>query len=124
MRSIMLADILVLVDAHPRKAEERLEKMYEWYYDRSLNIAKMALGGAGSLLLALLLGFLKNEFQNAPFYQATISAGVAVLAAAYGFWRLYALRKIQTEFVNALRMLERAQELAMLRAELPALRGP
>jgi hypothetical protein len=63
MDSMLIVDLVDLALANPPAPEARLEKMFDWYFARELEIVKWSLGVASGLLLALLPGMIDpNKF--------------------------------------------------------------
>ena len=84
MKDITLKEIIDLVDSDVPEAELRIEKMFDWHFQRDMTITKWVLGAAASLSVAVLVAFSKAEL-NLKWWQILI---VGVCALSSHLWDL------------------------------------
>jgi hypothetical protein len=111
-RNLSIRDLLDLAVADVAGAEERIEKIFEWHFDRAKTISQWILGAAASLSISVLISISKQEWKlSAPF--TTIILMCAVATGAYGAYNLWQLRSLSRQFVAALKLYS---ELTGIRA--------
>ena len=60
MRTIYLRGLIDLVAGDVAGSETRIQTIFEWRFDREMNIAKWALGLAASLTIGVLIAFFRG----------------------------------------------------------------
>lgn len=92
-----------LIDvAHACDAEARLEKIYEWYFVRTMTTIRMAFGAAG-VTFAALYGLVSKDGIASWLPWAVVV--VIVIFAAMGIGQMRLLAQLHREFATALRLL-------------------
>lgn len=103
MKDISIKDLADLVVSNIPEADSRIEKIFDWHFQRDTMITKWILGAAASLAVSLFIAFYKSE--NAPNWQVTCLLCTLPLAtSSYGIYRLVQMRSIHKQFVSALRI--------------------
>jgi len=103
MRDLTVKDLLDLVVADVPDASGRVQKIFEWHFDRVKTIAQWVLGAAASLFVSSLIPFFKAELKL-TWWQILLLFLSAAGTASYGIYRLWQLRSLHREFVTALKL--------------------
>ena len=103
MKDIAIRDIIDLVASEVPNAESRIEKMFDWHFQRDMTITKWVLGAAASLSVAVLVAFSKAEL-NLSLWQIIIVAACALASSTYGIYRIVRIRSLHRQFVSTLKL--------------------
>lgn len=101
MNELTLRDLMNLASSDVPEAEERLEKMYEWYFDKQMAVAKLYLGAAGSILAAIVVGVLQDKIDTSLWSLGGLIV-LAAITASYGLLLFSRLRRIHGAFIDSL----------------------
>ncbi len=111
MKELKLAELIDLVVAGVPKAEGRIQKMFDWHFERDMMITKWFLGAAASLFVAVLVAFFRAE--TIPvWWQSMLVASGAVATSSYGIYRLRKMRTMHRSYVAALKALSRFRRIS------------
>lgn len=103
MQDISIRELIDLVTAQVSDSESRIQRVYEWHFEREMTICKWVLGVAVSLGIAFIVGLLKEN--SAIGFGTTVVVVTAItFTAAYGFFRLHRMRAIHQQFIASLRL--------------------
>lgn len=103
MQDITIRELIDLVTAQVSDSESRIQRVYEWHFEREMTICKWVIGGAVSLGIAFIVGLLKEN--SAIDFGTTIVVVTAIIfTAIYGFVRLHRVRAIHKQFIASLRL--------------------
>jgi hypothetical protein len=126
LRDLRIKDLVDLVAADVPDAEDRIEKMFDWHYDRCMRMSQWALGASVSLVVALAVVFFRAELKLACWQTGSVVAA-AFGTAAYGLFRQWQLRSMHRQFVGALKLYRQLKEMAPFiaryRASKPQVEG-
>jgi hypothetical protein len=111
MEDLAISDLIDLVLSDVADPEDRIQKMFGWYFDREKAIIVWWLGAASSMALAVLTLCFAEKSQLTPGWAILISTFTAE-AFMYGVFRLVRLRNIYREFVAALKLFSQLQQIA------------
>lgn len=103
MRDISIKEIIDLVASEVPDSEERIEKMFDWHFQRDMTITKWILSAAASLVVAVLVAFSKSELA-VPWWQIGIISLFAFATSTYGFFRIYRIRLLHKQFIATLKL--------------------
>lgn len=103
MRELTVKDLLDLIVADVPDAPGRIQKVFEWHFERVKTTAQWVLGAAASLFVSSLIPFFKAELQLS-WWQTLLLFLSAAGTASYGIYRLWQLRTLHREFVAALKL--------------------
>ena len=103
MRDISIRELIDLVTAQVSDSESRIQRVYEWHFEREMTICKWVLGLAVSLGLSLLVALFKPG-STVSSWQAVVWAVSIIFTAAYGLFRLQRMRAIHKQFIASLRI--------------------
>lgn len=103
MRDLRMKELIDLVVAEVPDAETRIQKMFEWYFERVKVTSQWILAAAASLSFSVLAAFLKAESQLL-WWETTLIILLALGTATYGVYRLWQLRSLNSQFVATLRL--------------------
>jgi hypothetical protein len=109
----VIRDLLDLVASGAPDAENRIEAIFSWEFDRSMSAARFLLGFAGSLFIALLVSTLQGQL---GFWRGLSGFLLTTLPGIYGAIRLRRTRDHGSKYLAALRLH------AQLRGMAPFLR--
>ena len=105
MKDITLKELVDLAVASVSEPDSRIEKMFDWHFERELTITKWLLGAAASIFVAMLISYYKQEF-NVATWQIILGIIIVLASFSYGIYRLLKLRNIHKQFVSALKLLK------------------
>ena len=111
-RNLSIRDLIDLTLADVNSAEERIEKMFEWHFDRTKTVAQWVLGAAASLSISVIVSISKEEWKLEPDVTGFILV-CAVATGAYGVYALWQLRWLCRQYVASLKLYS---ELTRIRA--------
>lgn len=103
MRHLRIKDLIDLVIADVPEGEEKIQKMYEWHFERVKIISQWVLGAAVSLFIAVLVAFFEPD-TLLQWWHGAIAAILALSAGTYGVYRLFQLGRLHQQFVAALKI--------------------
>jgi hypothetical protein len=120
VKDISIAEITELVIAEVPDLESRLEKMFDWHFNRDMVLIRWILGTAASFAIALLIIFFKvsqpqSAAQVSPTFDYTILIYLLFIPfgiGSYGFVKINQLRSLHRQFVASLKI---ASELKTIR---------
>lgn len=103
MKDISIRDLADLVVSEVPEADSRIEKVFDWHFQRDTMVTKWILGAAASLAVSILIAFFKAEI-SPNWWQTCFLIALPVGTSSYGFYRLVHMRSIHRQFVSALRI--------------------
>ena len=103
MRELSMKELIDLVVAEVPQAETRIQKMFEWHFERVKITSQWVLAAAASLSISVLVAFFKAELKLV-WWQTTLIVFLAVATATYGVYCLWQLRSLNRQFVAALKL--------------------
>src|ERR1041385_164338 len=104
MSDIRISELIDLASEEIEKTEEKVQKTFEWYYDRTTMTIKGTIGAAASLIIALSISYFKQEFK-VEYKELLIALGFSFATASYGFYKMFQLSRITREYIAAIRLL-------------------
>lgn len=111
MRDLSIKDLVDLVVADVPDGGDRIQKMYDWHFDRVMRTSQWILGIAASLFLSLAVSLFRAELQL-PVWQIALVVVGALGTATYGLYRQWQLRSVHRQFVAALKLYCELKEMA------------
>jgi hypothetical protein len=112
---IWLGDLLPLSDPVLNDSEVRLERVYQWCFERTMTLTRIALAAAGAAVLALVSAFIEG---NHPTLFEIVSLSVAaVLFTAIGIVSIIRVAHLHAEYAHNLRLLMKVRLLHEAAAE-------
>jgi hypothetical protein len=121
VRALRVSDVLDLAAAQSADSEARLEKLFEWDFERTMTSIRLLFGAAGSIVVALLATLFREDSALKAWHIAVISGSAAVLALI-GAVLLWRARTVHRQYLASLQLLNSAQELGPLLANYRARR--
>jgi hypothetical protein len=110
VRNLQLSHIVDLVLHETAEPEKRLEKLFDWYVQRWLEIAKWLLGIAATITAALIVALVTK-----PDVISRVTIGFtlfsAIVSALAGFGAILVAYHANTHFVVSLSLLGRLQKV-------------
>ena len=103
MRELSMKELIDLVVAEVPEAETRIQKMFEWHFERVKITSQWVLAATASLSISVLVAFFKAELKLV-WWQTTLIVFLAVATATYGVYCLWQLRSLNRQFVAALKL--------------------
>jgi formate dehydrogenase maturation protein FdhE len=80
VKALHVGDVLDLASAQSADAEDRLEKLFEWDFERTMTTVRLLFAAAGSLLVALFAALFKEDAVIKTWHVAAIGGSSGVLA--------------------------------------------
>ncbi len=121
-KTLHVGDVLDLAAAQSAEAEDRLEKLFEWDFERTMTTVRLLFAAAGSLLVALFAALFKEKAVIETWHVAAIGGSSGVFALV-GAILLRRARTAHREYIAALQLLNAAQPLGPLLARYLAKRA-
>lgn len=103
MKDLELRDLIELATSDVLDGEDRIEKIFDWHFDRIKTTAQWMLGAAASLFIAVVVGFSRDEL-TIPWWQSGLLAVLAFATGAVGAYRLSSLGSVNRQYLAALRL--------------------
>lgn len=122
MRALQVGDVLDLAAAQSSDAEDRLEKLFEWDFERTMTTVRLLFAAAGSLLVALFAALFR-EHAVIETWQVALIGGSSGVLALVGAVLLRRARLAHREYIAALQLLNAARPLGPLLARYLAERA-
>lgn len=113
MRSLRVSDVLDLAAVDSDDAEDRLQKVFEWDFERMMTSIRLVFGAAGSVVVALLAALFRPDSALKAWHIAAI-LGLATVLTLIGMGMLWRMRTNHRRFVAALQLLAAAGDLGPL----------
>jgi hypothetical protein len=113
VKALRVADVLDLAAVDSDAAEDRLQKLFEWDFERTMTSVRLVFGAAGSVVVALLAALFRPDSSLKTWHIATI-LGFAGVLALVGIGMLWRMRTNHRQFVAALQLLTAAADLGPL----------
>ncbi|MDD5168128.1 MAG: hypothetical protein PHN75_04860 [Syntrophales bacterium] len=111
MKDISIKELIDLATSDVPDGDARIEKMFDWHFQRNMMIAKWIMGAVASLSIAALLGYFKAEI-DLNWWQSIVAIVLPLSASTYGFYRLYHIRSMHRQFVSALKIYNELKKIA------------
>jgi hypothetical protein len=106
-RPLKVAELLDLAQSSD-EPEVRVEKIFDWFFERAMSTVRLTLGAAGAALLGLVAAYLQRG-ADLSAAGALVTAAVTGLSAAVlvaiGLRRAQKLNGLHREYVSALKLL-------------------
>lgn len=110
MKDLTIRELIDLVEGEIPDSELRIEKMFQWHFERSILIIKWVLGASVSLFISVMIAFFKAEIKL-PWWQITLVVLFAVGTATYGIYRLWQIRSMHRQFVSTLKIYSELKKI-------------
>ncbi|RVT78651.1 hypothetical protein EOD40_05300 [Flavobacterium sufflavum] len=104
MSDIRIIDLIDLASEDIEDAEEKVQKAFDWYYDKTTMTIKGTIGAAVSIIVALSISYFKQEFK-VNLQEIIIAFCFSLATASYGFYKMYELNLITREYISAIKLL-------------------
>jgi len=106
MRDLTVRDLIDLVLSQTTDPSDRIEKMFEWHFDRAKTIVTWWLGAASSIVIALIATYFSEKSRLTGWW-AIVVLILAICSFVFALYRLYLMRRINREFIAALSLFSR-----------------
>jgi hypothetical protein len=110
MSDIKIVDLIDLASEDIEDADGKIEKAFDWYYNKKTMIIKGTIGASASLVVALGISYFKKEFkvsENELLWALVFS----IATASYGFYNMFQLRQITREYISAIRLFNDLKQI-------------
>lgn len=114
MNTIQLRHLIDLVAGDVNDGESRIEKIFEWKFERDMTVVRWSLGLAASLAVTVLIAFFRTNSGSSISPVATLTGFelggallLALVSATYGIYRLAHLRRLHEQYIAALNLYGR-----------------
>jgi hypothetical protein len=108
MDRLAILDLVYLALANPANPELRIEKMFDWYFSREMEIVKWSLGAASGLVIALLPGMVDpTKFPAGPKTFCAVALALIAIGgcSALAIFKLQAIREGADLYVPAMQIV-------------------
>lgn len=107
MDKLSILDLIYLALSNPQNPELRLEKIFDWYFTREIEIVKWSLGAASGVVVALLPGMVDPAKFTGPRTRWAIVLAIAAIIAcgALALLKLQSMKERAGEYVPALQIV-------------------
>ncbi len=110
MQDISIRELMDLATTKVSNSESRIQRVYEWHFEREMIICKWVLGLAVSLGLSFLVALFRTE-STVGFWQTVVWGASIISTAIYGLFRLRRVRAIHKQFIASLRLHAELREI-------------
>ena len=110
MKDIEIRDLIDLVVADVDDGDARIQKIFEWHFERVKTVSQWVVVVAGGLLVSLLVEFLTGDMSIHWAY-TLLSALAAVATATFGVYYFARLRSMRRQFVVALGLYRQLRDM-------------
>jgi protein-S-isoprenylcysteine O-methyltransferase Ste14 len=111
MPQLTVGDVLEMAVRPEDGSQDRLQQLFSWSHERAMAQATSAFSVSGAVLSPLLAAVFTKDISISPLIATAYLLGSA-LAAAGGLLRLWRLRRLDAEFVEALHIFSLGRQLA------------
>jgi hypothetical protein len=101
---LRIGDLYSLLDPDVQDPAGHVQKIFDWFDERGMNIVRLAFGAAGALLIALITALLQNKPGPTPLEGAAIAASVVAFVAIGGY-RLIRVNVVHREYLATIGVL-------------------
>lgn len=91
--------------------ESRIQKMFEWNFERDMTLARSLVGVAASIFVAIAVALFRNEIQLAWWWVLIVITS-AMVVFAVGLYRFRQVRNVHKQFVSALKLHQELHQVA------------
>lgn len=110
MLDLKIKDLLDLVVSDVPDAEIKIQKMYEWHFEKVKMISQFSVGAAASLFISALLTFLQTTSQI-EWWKILLIFLMALSTGTYGAYQIYQLRAFHRQYGTALKLLSECKKI-------------
>jgi hypothetical protein len=111
MKNITIKEIIDLISTKVENQESKIDKLYEWYMQRNMEIIKWILTSSAAIFASFLISFFKNELQVNPIL-LVITPILCAASSSYAIYRIYKLKNIQKEYIKTLTLHAKLKPLS------------
>ncbi|MEI2360505.1 hypothetical protein [Priestia megaterium] len=103
MKDINIHDLMDLILADVPDSDEKIQKMFEWHFDRLKTLSTWILGTSITTVVAVFVSYMRTNSSMSGWYViATLLLGLCT--SCYGIYLLWVLRKLNKQFINSLKL--------------------
>jgi hypothetical protein len=110
MQNLKIKEIIDLIVAEVPDAETRIEKIFDWHFERTKVTSQWILGAAATLFISVLVSFFKSEL-NIPWWIVLLIAIFALATASYGIYLLWQLRLLHLQYIATLKIYNKFKKI-------------
>jgi len=111
MLDLKIKDLIDLVVADVPEPEKRIEKMYDWHFEKIKVLYQLSLGISASLFVSIILAYLQSDIKM-DLWIILLTLVMALCPAFYGVYRFHNLKLIHRQYVVAIKIYK---ELKIIR---------
>jgi len=104
MSTIRISELIDLASEDIKDAEEKVQKTFDWYFDKTIMTIKGTFGAAVSIIIALVISYFKKEFKVGD-NEIFIALGFSLATVSYGMYKMFQLSRITKEYLDAIKLL-------------------
>ncbi|WP_226536441.1 hypothetical protein [Fictibacillus halophilus] len=103
MKEINIHDLIDLILADVSDSEAKIQKMFEWHFERLKTVSTWILGTSVTTMVAIFLNYMNtNSTLSGWFVIITILLGFSI--SSFGIYLLIKLWKLNKQFISALKL--------------------
>nr|WP_321350491.1 hypothetical protein [uncultured Methanoregula sp.] len=110
MLDLKIKDLIDLVVADVPEPEKRIEKMYDWHFEKIKILYQLSLGISASLFVSIILAYLQSNIKM-DFWQIIFTLIMASCPAIYGILRFHNLKLIHRQYVVAIKIYKELKDI-------------
>ena len=103
MLELKIKDLIDLVAADVPDAEKRIEKMYDWHFEKIKVLYQLSLGISASLFVSIIVAYLQSNIKM-DIWIIFFTLIMASCPAIYGVVRFHNLKMIHRQYVVAMKI--------------------
>lgn len=118
MKGLRIKQLIDLVEANIDGGESRIEKIFEWRFEREITAARWSLGLAASLAVAVVIAYFRDAgnlvdaaLPKSSGLEFAITLALAFVSMTYGLFLMWRLRSLHNEYVAALTIFGRLNRI-------------
>ncbi|WP_292371056.1 hypothetical protein [Methanoregula sp. UBA64] len=110
MLDLKIKDLIDLVVADIPESEKRIEKMYDWHFEKIKVLYQISLGISASLFVSIILSYLQSNL-HVDLWLLILTLIMASCPALYGMVRFHNLKLIHRQFVEAIKIYKELERV-------------
>jgi hypothetical protein len=103
MRNLQIKDLIDIVVSDVPEPENRIEKIYEWHFDRVKNYSQWIIGFAATLSIAFIASVF-NANVSMPLWAIFTISFLIFGSVTFGIYSLWQLRSLHKQYLASLRL--------------------
>ena len=115
MLDLNIRDLIDLMETECKNVEDRIQKMYQWDFNRTKLICQLSIGISASFLVLIGTSYVQNFTSTKPVTVDSnlliVSLFLSICPAIFGIFQFYRLKSIHRQYVAALKLLHKLRAI-------------